>query len=118
MFLALLLQSYLTTFAEGLAFVTSSDEHICVSLFDHLLIARMPRTMRWLKFMFSLVIYGLLVWVLWRMALGAWEDGRGTIVLALPLWLFSGLAAVLSTAGFVIYIVTARPQAAPAGSAP
>lgn len=107
-----------TVVFAGLAFVTASDEHICVTLVDHLLKAAMPRVMRWLRYLFSLAIYGLLVWVLWRMALGAWEDGRGTIVLALPLWLFSGSAAALTTAGFLIYVVTAWPQADTARAAP
>ena len=93
----------------GLAFVTASDEHITVTLFDHLLHARAPRLMRWLRFWFVLVIYGLVAWSLWRIALGAWADGLGTIVLSLPMWLFSGLAAALTSAGCVIFALTASP---------
>lgn len=93
----------------GLAFVTASDEHITVTLFDHVLQARAPVLMRWLRFCFVLVIYALIAWALWRIALGAWEGARGTIVLNLPMWLFSGLAALLTSAGCVIYALTAWP---------
>lgn len=90
----------------GFAFVTASDEHICVTLVDHLLTTRAPRLMRWIKFLFSFVIYVLFLWIFWQMAIDAMGDSRQTIVLSLPLWLFSGTAALLSSMGLVLFVLT------------
>lgn len=87
----------------GFAFVTAADEHISVTLVDHLLIARAPVLMRWTRHIFGLVIYALLVFELWRMSVEAMENSRHTIVLGLPIWLFSCIAAVLSTLGLAMY---------------
>lgn len=92
----------------GFAFVTASDEHISVTLVDHLLVARAPALMGWVKFLFSCLIYLLFLWIFWDMAIEALGDARETIVLSLPLWLFSGTAAIMSTLGFVLFLITYR----------
>ncbi|MFD2740621.1 TRAP transporter small permease [Sulfitobacter aestuarii] len=90
----------------GFAFVTATDQHICVTFFDHLLTERAPALMRWSRFLFSLVVYALLLYILWDMALDALANARTTIVLALPIWLFPGIAAALSSLGFILFLLS------------
>jgi TRAP-type C4-dicarboxylate transport system permease small subunit len=90
----------------GFALVTASDTHISVTLLDHFLIARAPKLMRRIRFLFSLCIYTLFLWIFWGLTMDAAESARQTIVLSLPLWLFSGTAAVLSSLGLVLFVLT------------
>lgn len=89
----------------GFASVTASDQHISDTLLDHFLVARAPRMMRRIKFLFSFCVYALFLWTFFRMAMDATGSARQTIVLSLPLWLFSATATVLSFIGLVLFVL-------------
>lgn len=94
----------------GFALVTARDQHISVTLLDRVLLVRAPRLMRRLKALFSACVYALFLWIFWQMTFDAMASARQSIVLSLPLWLFSGLAAVLSSVGLVLFVLTQMLQ--------
>ncbi|MCM2562958.1 TRAP transporter small permease subunit [Lutimaribacter sp. EGI FJ00015] len=88
----------------GIAFVTRDDAHITVGLFENLLERRLPLVSRWGRHIFTLGFYALMVWVLWRLALGGLESGRRSAVLGIPTWAFSGMGALISTLGLLGFV--------------
>lgn len=93
----------------GFAFVTASGGHVCVSLADDLLRARAPVVMCAANVLVSLSVYLIFLWVFWGMAVNALTAGDETIVLGLPLWLFPGTAAVMSTLGIILFAAPKLP---------
>lgn len=91
----------LSVFA-GIALITHRGDHIAVSLFEGPIQRFAPRLQIHAIRLFSLGCYGVLTWQLWRMGLGAAEEGRLTVVLNLPQWLFAGSAALLSVIGLLL----------------
>lgn len=95
----------------GIAVVTREDAHITVGLLDGVLGRHMAATARWARHLFVLGCYGILTGILWQLALSGLHSGRGTAVLGIPMWTFSGMGAVLSTlglAGFLADLIRTR----------
>ncbi|MFV0382995.1 TRAP transporter small permease [Paracoccus sp. (in: a-proteobacteria)] len=86
----------------GLARVTAAGTHIRMSMFDRFTGRAGPATAAW----FSLLASALLAVALWVLAADAWVSGRGTAVLGLPVWIYTGGALVLTLIGLLLLIVT------------
>lgn len=101
----------------GIAFVTREDSHVTVGLLEGLLHRYVPGAARWMRHLFTLVFYALMVWILWRLALDGLASGCNSAVLGIPLWAFPGMGAVLSSlglAGFVADLIATRGRLGPA----
>lgn len=103
----------------GIAFITSSDQHVKVDIFDSWIKRRAPNLQRWSVLIFSWAIYAFLTFELIRHAIGSFQSGKRTAVLDGPQWLMPGAAALFSIIGvalFLIAILTTRGHPAKIGN--
>lgn len=89
----------------GVAFVTASDSHIKVEIFEPLIARRFPRLQRWTVLIFSIAMYLTIAIELTCHAIDSFESGRRTAVLNLPQWFLPGAAAAFSILGVILFIV-------------
>ena len=85
----------------GVALVTLDDDHIAVTLFDHVVPRGAQGPLQWFRILFGLVIYGIMTVALFAMALDQFATGTTGVVLGMPLWPLSAAGAVLSALGVV-----------------
>lgn len=83
----------------GVALVTLDDDHIAVTLFDHIIPAGATAPLRWARIVSGLVIYAVLTAALAAMATDQFATGTTGVVLGMPLWPLSATGAVLSALG-------------------
>lgn len=91
------------TIFGGVAFVSAANQHITVSVFEPWVQNRFPNVRRWAVLVFTLLVYALMTWELYRHGFSALESGKLTPVLALPRWFIPMIAAVLSTIGVLLF---------------
>lgn len=89
----------------GLAFVSARNEHITVSLLDHVISRHAAGAQRWLSISISVGCTGLITWQMFAHALNLLRSGKRTAVLDLPQWLQPMSAAVLSLVGLALLLV-------------
>ena len=94
----------ITLFA-GLSFVTASNDHIVVSIFEERINSRFPNFHRWVVHVLSLSIMGLVTWELWRSGVDSFQSDKRLVVLDVPQWILPISAAILLTAG--LFLLTA-----------
>ena len=87
----------------GVAFVTASDQHIKVDIFDPWIKRKIPNLQRWVVHAFSLVIYAALTYELGRHMLESLHSGKRTAVLDYPQWIMPGAAVLFSVTGVVLF---------------
>lgn len=87
----------------GVAFVTASDQHIKVDIFDPWIKRRLPNLQRWVVHLFSLVIYAALTYELGRHMLESLHSGKRTAVLDFPQWIMPGAAVFFSLTGVALF---------------
>lgn len=90
-----------TVFA-GLAFITARNEHITVSLLDHVIARHIDAAQRWTSIAISVGCTALITWQMFEHGLDLLRSGKRTAVLDLPQWTQPMSAAVLSLAGFAL----------------
>lgn len=83
----------------GVALVTLDDDHIAVTLFDHVIPAGIGGTLRTVRIVFGLVVYAVLTAALFAMAADQFGTGAAGVVLGMPQWPLSAMGAVLSALG-------------------
>ena len=93
-----------TVFA-GLAFITARNEHITVSLLDHVIARHIAVPQRWASIAISVGCTLLITWQMFEHGFDLLESGKRTAVLDLPQWMQPMSAAVLSLAGFALLVV-------------
>lgn len=99
------------TIFSGLAFVTATNDHITVTMFDGWIERWFSGLRRWLVIVFSIAVYSLMTWELLKHGLDHWLSGKRSAVLDLPLWIMPTLGGGLSVAGlFLILGVTVRSR--------
>lgn len=87
----------------GVAFVTVSDQHIKVDIFDHWIKRVAPNLQRWTVHIFSLLIYAALTYELGRHMLESLHSGKRTAVLDFPQWVMPGAALFFSLIGVILF---------------
>lgn len=89
----------------GVAFVSSSNRHIRVELFEPVLKRYVPNLQRWAILAFSLMVYACLTWELGKNAIASLGSGKTTAVLDLPQWFLPAFAAGFSAAGVILFVL-------------
>lgn len=92
------------TIFGGLTLVTRHEEHITVSLFEGWLDRWSVIAQRWAVRIFCLLCQGIIAWSLSAMALRAFENGRRSVVLGLPQWLYPASAALICILGLLLVL--------------
>lgn len=87
----------------GVAFVTVSDQHIKVDIFDPWIKRVAPNLQRWVVHIFSLLIYAALTYELGRHMFESLHSGKRTAVLDYPQWVMPGAAAFFSIVGVFLF---------------
>jgi len=87
----------------GVAFVTASDQHIKVDIFDPWIKRAAPNLQRWIIHVFSLLIYAGLTYELGRHMLDSLQSGKRTAVLDFPQWVMPGAAVLFSLIGVLLF---------------
>lgn len=83
----------------GVALVTLDDDHIAVTLFDHVMPAAIRAPLRWARILFGLAVYAVLTAALFAMAADQFATGTTGVVLGMPLWPLAAAGATLSALG-------------------
>ena len=86
----------------GVAFVSASDQHIKVDIFEPCVSRVAPNFQRWAVQLFSLAIYAGLTYELGRHMFKSLDSGKRTAVLDLPQWILPALALVFSMTGVIL----------------
>jgi TRAP-type C4-dicarboxylate transport system permease small subunit len=117
----------LTIFA-GIAFVTASNDHITITMFDSWIERFVPNVRRWAVVLFSIGCYALITWHLLAHGIDLWSNGMRSPVLDLPLWVMPAAGGVLSAIGVLLmltatgktrgYLERVRPELSPDEAAP
>ena len=92
------------TIFAGLAFVTATNDHITVTMFDGWIEHLIPNLRRWAVIVFSIGCYALITWHLLAHGYDLWRSARRSAVLDLPLWIMPGVGGVLSAAGLLLIV--------------
>jgi TRAP-type C4-dicarboxylate transport system permease small subunit len=92
------------TIFAGLAFVTATNDHITVTMFDGWIERSIPNLRRWAVILFSIGCYALVTWHLLDHGYDLWRSGKRSAVLDLPLWIMPGAGGVLSAVGLVLIV--------------
>jgi|GEM_PF-368355 len=87
----------------GVAFVTTSDQHIKVDIFAPWISRVAPGLHRWVVHIFSLVIYAGLTYELGRHMFDSLFSGKRTAVLDFPQWVMPGAAFLFSLTGVLLF---------------
>jgi TRAP-type transport system small permease protein len=95
------------TIFAGLAFVTTTNDHITITMFDGWIERWLPDVRRWAVILFSIGCYALLTWYLLAHGYDLWASGKRSTVLDLPLWIMSGAGGALSAVGLLLIILVA-----------
>ncbi len=93
------------TIFSGIAFITATNDHITVTMFDGWIVRNIPDVRRWAVIVFSIVCYAFIIWELYGHALDMWTSGKRTAVLDMPQWYQPAAGAVLSTAGLILLLI-------------
>jgi TRAP-type C4-dicarboxylate transport system permease small subunit len=93
----------LTVFA-GLAFVSAKNEHITVSLLDHVIARHAEAPQRWASIAISVGCMLLISWQMFEHALDLLRSGKRTAVLDLPQWMQPMSAAALALVGLALVL--------------
>jgi TRAP-type C4-dicarboxylate transport system permease small subunit len=102
------------TIFAGLAFVTATNDHITITMFDGWIERWLPNVRRWAVILFSIGCYGLIAWHLIFHGYDLWTSGKRSTVLDLPLWIMPGAAGALSAVGLaLIVLATAKSRGYP-----
>jgi TRAP-type C4-dicarboxylate transport system permease small subunit len=102
------------TIFAGLAFVTATNDHITITMFDGWIERWLPNVRRWAVVLFSMGCYGLIAWHLLVHGYDLWASAKRSAVLDLPLWIMAGAAGALSAVGLVLIILaTAKSRGHP-----
>ncbi|MEZ5738302.1 MAG: TRAP transporter small permease [Burkholderiaceae bacterium] len=114
------------TIFAGVAFITATNEHISVTIFDSQIGRWAPNLQRWAIIACSVIVYALIAWQLAEHALDMFGSGKRTAVLNLPQWIQPATGALLSVIGVVLLVSavvrsngrpeTLRDDASPVGS--
>lgn len=91
----------------GIAFITATNDHITVTMFDGWIVRNIPNVRRWAVVVFSIICYFVIIWELYKHAIDMWVSDKRTVVVSLPQWIQPGGAAVLSTIGLILIILGA-----------
>jgi TRAP-type transport system small permease protein len=92
------------TIFSGLAFVTATNDHITVTMFDGWIERSIPNVRRWAVVLFSIGCYAFVTWHLLAHGYDLWLSGKRSVVLDLPLWIMPGVGGALSAVGLVLII--------------
>jgi TRAP-type C4-dicarboxylate transport system permease small subunit len=102
------------TIFAGLAFVTATNDHITVTMFDGWIEHLVPNLRRWAVILFSVGCYALLTWYLLEHGYDLWVSGKRSAVLDLPLWIMPVAGGALSAVGVVLIVLaTGRSRGRP-----
>jgi TRAP-type C4-dicarboxylate transport system permease small subunit len=102
------------TIFAGLAFVTATNDHITVTMFDGWIEHAVPNLRRWAVIVFSIGCYALVAWHLLDHGYDLWVSRKRSAVLDLPLWIMPGVGGALSAVGLLLIILaTARSRGHP-----
>jgi TRAP-type transport system small permease protein len=102
------------TIFAGLAFVTATNDHITITMFDGWIEHLIPDLRRWAVILFSIACYALVTWHLVVHGYDLWASGKRSAVLDLPLWIMPGVGGALSAAGLLLIVLaTARSRGHP-----
>ncbi len=93
------------TIFAGLAFVTTTNDHITITMFDGWIERSIPDVRRWGVILFSIACYALITWHLLEYGFDLWRSGRRSSVLDLPLWIMPGTGGALSAIGLVLIVL-------------
>ncbi|WP_180897381.1 TRAP transporter small permease [Martelella soudanensis] len=93
------------TIFSGLAVINAEDDHVTVELFDVMVRDAFPILSKVLVQGVSILIMGLMVWQMARIAVHTYELGTTTIVLEWPMWIASGATACFAAISFVVQII-------------
>lgn len=95
------------TIFAGLAFITATNDHITVTMFDGWIDRAIPGIRRWAVIVFSIACYALITWELAKHGLDLWASGKRTAVLDLPQWVQPAAGTLLSAFGLVLMVSAA-----------
>ena len=93
------------TIFAGLAFVTATNDHITITMFDGWIVRLIPDVRRWAVILFSIGCYALITWHLLSHGFDIWTSGKRSAVLDLPLWIMPGVGGALSAVGLVLIVL-------------
>lgn len=91
------------TIFAGIAFISAANEHITVTIFESWVQKHIPNVQRWVVLIFTLGVYVLITYELYKYGFASIKSGKLTAVLALPQWFMPMTAAILSTFGVVLF---------------
>lgn len=92
------------TIFAGVAFVTASNDHITITMFDGWIERAAPNVRRWAVVIFSIGCYALITWHLLVHGYDQWLNGMRSAVLDLPLWVMPAAGGVLSAIGLLLML--------------
>jgi TRAP-type C4-dicarboxylate transport system permease small subunit len=102
------------TIFAGLAFVTATNDHISITMFDGWIEYAVPNLRRWAVIAFSIGCYAFITWHLLAHGYDLWTSAKRSAVLDLPLWIMPGIGGALSAVGLVLIVLaTARSRGHP-----
>jgi TRAP-type C4-dicarboxylate transport system permease small subunit len=102
------------TIFSALAFVTATNDHITVTMFDGWIERWFPNVRRWAVVLFSIGCYAFVSWHLLVHGYDLWLSGKRSVVLDLPLWIMPGVGGALSAVGLALIIsATAKTRGRP-----
>ncbi|MBI1291408.1 TRAP transporter small permease subunit [bacterium] len=112
----------MVTIFAGVAFVSASNQHITVSIFQGWVDRHAPNLQRWVVLVFTLMVYALITYQFFNYGFSELRTGTLTPVLALPTWIIPVSAGVLSAFGVLLYAsaiihTRGRPEQLDAGVA-
>lgn len=90
----------------GLALVTAKNEHITVTIFEGPLQRYAPGMQNWVVHVFTLAVYTLIAFQLYRTGRNSLESGKLTAVVSLPQWIVPMGAALLSMLGVILFAIS------------
>lgn len=93
------------TVFSGLAFITTTNDHITVTIFEGWIARRIPNVQRWATLAFSVVVYAIIAMEMWAHTIQALENNRRTAVLDMPQAILPAAAAVFSTVGVFLFVI-------------
>ena len=95
----------IVTIFAGVAFVTASNDHITITMFDGWIERWVPNLRRWAVVVFSIGCYALITWHLLVHGYDLWLSGMPSPVLDLPLWIMAAAGGLLSAIGVILIVV-------------
>jgi TRAP-type C4-dicarboxylate transport system permease small subunit len=93
------------TIFAGLAFVTATNDHITITMFDGWIEHSIPGVRRWAVVLFSIGCYALLTVYLLEHGYDLWASGKRSPVLDWPLWIMPVVGGALSATGVLLIVL-------------